>query len=75
MSARSADLPRAAILTLLAAAGPMSRAEIATRLRLSPATVTQLTRELIAAERLRELAHAPSSGGRPARRTNCSGPG
>ena len=74
MSARSADLPRAAILTLLAAAGPMSRAEIATRLRLSPATVTQLTRELIAAERLRELAHAPSSGGRPARLLGLAGP-
>lgn len=52
----------------------MSRAAIATRLGLSPATVTQLTRELLAQERVRELAHAPSSGGRPARLLGLAGP-
>jgi predicted NBD/HSP70 family sugar kinase len=74
VSARSAHLPRAAILTLLAAAGPMSRADLSHRLGLSPATVTQLTRELLARARLRELEHAPSSGGRPARLLGLAGP-
>ena len=74
MSARSAHLPRAAILTLLAAAGPMSRADLAHRLELSPATVTQLTRELLARARLRELEHAPSRGGRPAQLLGLAGP-
>lgn len=74
MSARSAHLPRAAILTLLATAGPMSRADLSHRLGLSPATVTQLTRELLARARLRELEHAPSSGGRPARLLGLAGP-
>jgi predicted NBD/HSP70 family sugar kinase len=47
--------------------GPTSRADLARELGVSPALVTQHTRELIADGLLVELDHRPSQGGRPAR--------
>lgn len=60
------DLNRAAILRLIAFAGPIARTHIARRLGLSPATVTSVTRELLDQGLLRVAERAPSSGGRPA---------
>ncbi|TMR91530.1 ROK family transcriptional regulator, partial [Nonomuraea basaltis] len=67
------DLTRTAILTLLGAGGPLSRTEIARELDLSPATVTQLTRELMGQGMLEELDLKPSRGGRPAVRLGLVG--
>lgn len=61
------DLVRAAVLGLLGTRGPSSRAEIARSLGVSPATVTQTTKELLARELVTELESVPSQGGRPAR--------
>lgn len=61
------DLVRAAILGLLGTRGPSSRADIARALGVSPATVTQTTKELLARELVTELESVPSQGGRPAR--------
>lgn len=44
----SGDMTRTAVLALLARGGPLSRAEIADRLGLSPATLTASTRRLLA---------------------------
>lgn len=69
MSIDSRTGERSASATLLAAlgvGGPMSRAELARRLSLSPATVTQLTKALLADGLVREVASVPSGGGRPA---------
>lgn len=54
------------VLATLGVDGPMSRADLARRLSLSPATVTQATKQLLAGGLLRELNLVPSSGGRPA---------
>ncbi|PZG18605.1 ROK family transcriptional regulator [Nonomuraea aridisoli] len=67
------DLTRTAILALLGTVGPLSRTEIARRLDLSPATVTQLTRELIGHGMLEQLDLKPSRGGRPAQRLGLVG--
>ncbi|MFI9838462.1 ROK family protein [Nonomuraea sp. NPDC051941] len=67
------DLTRTAILALLGTVGPLSRSEIARRLDLSPATVTQLTRELMGHGMLEELDLTPSRGGRPAMRLGLVG--
>ena len=61
------DLVRAAVLGLLGTRGPSSRADIARVLGVSPATVTQTTKELLARELVAELESVPSQGGRPAR--------
>lgn len=61
------DLVPSAILGLLGTRGPTSRADVARALDVSPATVTQLTKELIARGLVVELNHSPSQGGRPAR--------
>lgn len=61
------DVNRSAILSHLGAQGPASRADLARMLGVSPALVTQLTRELIADGLLQELDHSPSHGGRPGR--------
>ena len=61
------DLVPSAILGLLGTRGPTSRADVARALDVSPATVTQLTRDLIARGLVMELEHAPSQGGRPGR--------
>lgn len=57
---------RAAVLGLLGTRGPSSRADIARVLGVSPATVTQTTKELLARELVTELQTVPSQGGRPA---------
>jgi predicted NBD/HSP70 family sugar kinase len=67
------DLTRTAILALLGTVGPLSRSEIARELDLSPATVTQLTKELIRHGMLAELDLKPSRGGRPAQRLGVVG--
>jgi predicted NBD/HSP70 family sugar kinase len=66
-STSRSDVNRSAILARLGAQGPASRAELARSLGVSPALVTQLTRELLADGLLVELEQAPSQGGRPAR--------
>ncbi|MGI5287976.1 ROK family protein [Nonomuraea polychroma] len=67
------DLTRTAILALLGTGGPLSRTEIARELDLSPATVTQLTRELMGQGMVEELDLKPSRGGRPAVRLGLVG--
>src|SRR5665647_3386975 len=62
------DLVPSAILGLLGTRGPTSRADVARALDVSPASVTQLTKNLIARGLVVELDHAPSQGGRPGRR-------
>ena len=61
------DLVPSAILGLLGTRGPTSRADVARALDVSPATVTQLTKDLISRGLVAELNHAPSQGGRPGR--------
>lgn len=61
------DVTRSAILAQLGANGPASRADLARALSVSPALVTQLTKDLLADGLIAELEQAPSSGGRPAR--------
>ncbi len=61
------DVNRSAILAHLGAQGPASRAELARALGVSPALMTQLTKDLLADGLLLELEHSPSQGGRPAR--------
>lgn len=60
------DVNRTAILAHLGAHGSASRADLARALDVSPALVTQLTRDLLA-DGLIEEQEAASSGGRPAR--------
>jgi predicted NBD/HSP70 family sugar kinase len=62
-----ADVNRSAVLAHLGAQGPASRADLARVLGLSPASLTQLTKDLIADGLVVELDHSPSQGGRPAR--------
>ena len=59
------DLTRMAVLAFLGRNGPASRAMIARDLGLSPATVTQTTRQLIRQGVVQPLYFAPSEGGRP----------
>jgi predicted NBD/HSP70 family sugar kinase len=61
------DVNRSAILAHLGAQGPASRADLARVLGVSPALMTQLTKDLLADGLLVELEQAPSQGGRPAR--------
>jgi len=65
-SALMRDLNRTAVLALIGQHGPIARVDIARELVLSPATVTAITRELVGEGLVREVAQAPSSGGRPA---------
>ncbi|WP_223694032.1 ROK family transcriptional regulator [Leifsonia poae] len=62
------DVNRTAILAHLGGQGPASRADLARMLGVSPALVTQLTRDLLAEGLIEELEHSTTqSGGRPAR--------
>jgi predicted NBD/HSP70 family sugar kinase len=61
------DLVPSAVLALLGTRGPTSRADVARALDVSPATITQLTKVLIARGLVTELETAPSQGGRPGR--------
>lgn len=64
---RRGDLVPSGIVGLLGTQGPTSRTEIARTLKLSPATVTQVTKDLIRRGLVEELESVPSNGGRPAR--------
>ncbi|WP_216853474.1 ROK family transcriptional regulator [Phytoactinopolyspora halotolerans] len=66
-SAARGDLVPSAILGLLGTRGPVSRADIARILQVSPATVTQAIKGLLSRGLVHELDHVPSHGGRPAR--------
>lgn len=61
------DLGGAATLALVGSRGPRSRAAIARELGVSPATVTQVTKDLVDRGLLVELETVPSTGGRPGR--------
>jgi predicted NBD/HSP70 family sugar kinase len=58
------DLNRSAVLGLIGEA-PIARVEIARQLRLSQATVTEVTRELVDTGLVQVVDQGPSSGGRP----------
>ncbi|NUP53448.1 MAG: ROK family protein [Catenulispora sp.] len=61
----SGDMTRTAVLALLARRGPLSRAQIADALEMSPATITQSTKHLLAEGLLVQEAPRPSPAGRP----------
>ncbi|WP_051451023.1 ROK family transcriptional regulator [Actinospica robiniae] len=61
----SGDGTRTAVLALLARRGPLSRAEIAESLELSPATVTSSTRRLLAEGLIAEQEPRVTQSGRP----------
>jgi predicted NBD/HSP70 family sugar kinase len=61
----SGNMSRTAVLALLARQGPLSRAEIAERLELSPATVTSITRKLLADGLVAEGGPRTPPAGRP----------
>ena len=60
------DLNRSAILAQLGIAGAASRTDLARLLDLSPALITQLTRDLVSDGLIHETKTLTSSGGRPA---------
>lgn len=62
-----ADVNRTAVLARLGAHGAASRADLARELGLSPALLTQLTRDLLREGLIEELEETSSKGGRPAR--------
>lgn len=66
-SAWGADVTRTAVLAIIGAQGPTSRADLARALDVSPALITQLSKQLIGDGLLEELENVPSQGGRPAR--------
>ncbi|GAA4210465.1 ROK family transcriptional regulator [Actinocatenispora rupis] len=59
------ELTRIEIMAELGAAGPLNRSELASRLGLGPATVTDHARRLVAAGYLRELPPEVNGVGRP----------
>jgi len=61
----SGDMTRTAVLAVLARRGPLSRAEVAERLGLSPATVTTITRRLLADGMVAEGGPRTPPTGRP----------
>ncbi len=63
-SSGARDLTQTAILALLGRAGPLSRADVARELDISPPTVTQVMKRLLDQGMVQELDHAPSRGGR-----------
>ncbi|MCD1269351.1 ROK family protein [Microbacterium sp. MEC084] len=67
VSTGRADVTRSAVLAHLGAQGPTSRADLARALSVSPALITQITRQLLDDALITELTHSPSQGGRPAR--------
>lgn len=62
--ANGRDLTQTAVLALLGRAGPLSRADVARELDISPPTVTQVMKRLLDQGVVQELEHAPSRGGR-----------
>ena len=67
------DLTQTAVLALLGRAGPMSRADLARELELSPPTVTQVMKRLLEQGVVEQRDHAPSRGGRRATRIGLVG--
>jgi predicted NBD/HSP70 family sugar kinase len=63
-SSAGRDLTQTAVLALLGRAGPMSRADVARELEISPPTVTMVVRRLLDQAMVQELDRAPSRGGR-----------
>ncbi len=63
-SAAGRDLTQTAILSLLGRAGPISRADVARELDISPPTVTQVVKRLLDRSLVEELDQGPSRGGR-----------
>lgn len=61
----SGDMTRTAVLAILARQGGLSRAEIAEKLELSPATITTITRRLLDAGLVEEGMPRTSQTGRP----------
>ena len=61
----SGDMTRTAVLAILARQGGLSRAEIAERLELSPATITTITRRLLGEGLIEEGGPRTSQTGRP----------
>ena len=61
----SGDMTRTAVLAALARQGSLSRAELAERLELSPATITSITRRLLEAGLVEEGEPRASQTGRP----------
>ena len=61
------DVNRSAILAHLGAHGPASRADVARALEVSPALITQLTKDLLSEGLIEERDEQRSGGGRPAR--------
>jgi predicted NBD/HSP70 family sugar kinase len=59
------DLNMAAVLRLIGERGPIARAEIARHLALSPAAVTEITKELLEGGLIGQVEQGSSSGGRP----------
>jgi predicted NBD/HSP70 family sugar kinase len=59
------DLTLMAVLALLGRGGPMSRADVARELDVSPTRITQVVKRLIDQGMVEELEAAPSTGGRP----------
>lgn len=72
MATVHADVNRSAILAQLGARGPLSRIELSDILRVSPALITQLVKELLRDGLIHEAGHADSSGGRRAMRLELS---
>ncbi|GAB3820819.1 ROK family transcriptional regulator [Tessaracoccus terricola] len=66
-AASPSDINRSAVLAQIGTNGPTSRAELARLIGVSPALVTQITKQLLADGLLVELELTPSQGGRPAR--------
>lgn len=66
------DLGQTAVLASLGRSGPLSRAQLARQLGVSAATITNVTRRLLALGLIREVDSAPSDGGRPGRRIGLS---
>lgn len=60
------DLTRSAVLAALGTSGPLSRTDIARTLGVSPATVSQIVKDLLTRGLVAEVEHRPSRGGRPA---------
>jgi predicted NBD/HSP70 family sugar kinase len=65
MSVRTREVNRVAILSLIGRHGPISRADVARRLGLSPPTVTMVTRSLLEAGVIYKVEDAAPRGGRP----------
>jgi len=61
------DMTRSAVLTFIGGHGPTSRSDLARTLGVSPALMTQVTKELLDDGLITELETSPSRGGRPAR--------